>query len=906
MTAPRTHGALLRALIGSLTLALACAFASGGAPAATAAGTATVPTAVSAAAPDLVTVLVTMDHQADLRDVTGTSRRARLRSLVAVLKAAAEQGQRSIATRLGTLASRNRVGEVRPLWIVDAVAVTTTPDVAASLAGRADVRSVVSDEIDLVPAVSTVEPHLTSANVPPVWEDHADTGAGVVVATLDSGADVSHPDLSSTWRGGTNSWFDPYGEHPDAPIDLTGHGTGVLGAAVGGDASGSSIGVAPEAQWIAARVFDDRGTSSAAAVHEAFQWLLDPDGDPATADAPQVVNGSWSIGAGPGCDLSFQPDVQALEAAGILPVFAAGNYGSGADTGASPANYPESLAVGALGSTDTVLASSSRGPSTCGGRSGAFPDLVAPGSDVLTTERYGLYQVLSGTSIAAPQVAGVLALALAAQPGLTPAEQREAVTLGAVDLGDPGPDSVSGYGRVDALATYDLATATTAPPPDFSVSAAPDPVSVVAGEAVSFDVTLVPTSGTPGDAAVSVAAPGGTTAEAVPATVPGADGVSTVTVTTSVDTVPGDHPVVVDVVADGVTHSVSVTLSVTAPPPDFSVSAAPDPVSVVAGEVVSFDVTLVPTSGTPGDAAVSVAAPGGTTAEAVPATVPGADGVSTVTVTTSVDTVPGDHPVVVDVVADGVTHSVSVTLSVTAPPPPPPPDVELELSTTGVADPPGLSGSADDADVLSWDGVAFARTVDASAAPWSLPSKANTDGFSRLDADRFLVSFATNTKVPGLGTVQDEDVLLHDGTGWAVWFDGTAQGLMLSGLDLDALSAVGDELYFSTIGNVRVPGVSGTPDDADVYRWDGTGFTRVWDATAEGLARSADIDGLDVTDEDHLALSFSTTTVAVPGLGTVEDEDVVRYADGAWSTTFDGTAVGLTTDALDVDALDLP
>ena len=58
------------------------------------------------------------------------------------------------------------------------------------------------------------EPNLTSLRVPEVW-DRGDTGSGVVVATLDTGADVTHPELESRWRGGTNSWFDPYGQHPD-------------------------------------------------------------------------------------------------------------------------------------------------------------------------------------------------------------------------------------------------------------------------------------------------------------------------------------------------------------------------------------------------------------------------------------------------------------------------------------------------------------------------------------------------------------------------------------------------------------------------------------------------------------------------------------------------------------------
>ena len=177
---------------------------------------------------------------------------------------------------------------------------------------------------------------------------------------MDTGVDASHPDLSGRYRGGTNSWYDPYGQH-SSPTDINGHGTWTMGVMVGGGAGGSAVGMAPDARWIAVKIFNDRGQASVSAIHQGFQWLLDPDGNPATADAPQVVNNSWGMSS-PGCDLTFQPDVQALAAAGILPVFAAGNFGPGVGTGVSPANYPESLAVGALASGGGVLGSSSRGP----------------------------------------------------------------------------------------------------------------------------------------------------------------------------------------------------------------------------------------------------------------------------------------------------------------------------------------------------------------------------------------------------------------------------------------------------------------------------------------------------------------------------------------------------------------
>jgi hypothetical protein len=240
-----------------------------------------------------------------------------------------------------------------------------------------------------------------------------------------------------------------------------------------------------------------------------------------------------------------------------------------------------------------------------------------------------------------------------------------------------------------------------------------------------------------------------------------------------------------------------------------------------------------------------------------------------------------------------------VTLTVTAP---------LQFSTVGNTNPPGVTGTADDADVYGWSGTVFSRAVDVSAAPYSLPTTANVDGFDRLNATQFYVSFSNaTTAVPGVGTVQDEDVLFWNGTAWSVFFDGTSRGLTSDALDVDAISVSGSTLYFSTAGNANPPGAGGTADDADVYRWSGgSTYARVWDASANGLAAGANVDGLVFRDSSHLYLSFSATTTTVPGLGSVQDEDVVYDNGGTWVTYFDGTAHGLTTDNLDVDAFDVP
>ena len=452
--------------------------------------------------PDQAAVLVMLREQVDLGVVTGRGRATRLSRTVAALHEQTRRSQAPILARLRTLSGRGRVTDTTPLWITNAVSVTATADVIAELAARPDVARIVPDAIDIVPAAAAPEPNQTSIHAPDLW-GLGQTGAGVVVANLDSGVDASHPDLASRWRGGTNSWFDPYGQHASTPVDLTGHGTATMGVMVGGDAGGTSIGTAPGATWVAAKIFNDAGGATATAVHQAFQWVLDPDRDPTTDDAPQIVNGSWSIGAGPGCDLSFQPDVQALRSAGILPVFSAGNYGPGGATSVSPANYPESVSVGAVSGADLVQSSSSRGPSSCGGRTRVFPDVVAPGVDVYTADRYGLYQYASGTSVAAPHVAGALALLLGARPDLDVDADLQAVEGTARDLGTAGPDTVYGNGLVDAAAAYASLPPPAPPQPDFAVSLSPAAATVRAGDTTAFTVQVTPADGFTAEVALS-------------------------------------------------------------------------------------------------------------------------------------------------------------------------------------------------------------------------------------------------------------------------------------------------------------------------------------------------------------------------------------------------------------------
>jgi hypothetical protein len=417
--------------------------------------------------------LVVLRDQANLGTVGGTTRSKRKKNAVQALRAKADDTQLTLRSLLQQRKNEGKVLSFTPLWVQNAIAVTALPAVVTELAQSTLVAHINPEIILQAPSRTSAsgtssppEQNLNVINAPALWS-MGFTGQGIVVASLDSGVDFTHPDLSGRWRGGTNSWYDPYGQHPSTPTDMLGHGTWTMGVMVGGDAGGTAIGVAPGARWIAAKIFNDSGSSTTTAIHQSYQWLLDPDNNPTTADAPDVVNNSWAFGS-IGCNLEFQPDLQALVAAGIVPVFAAGNFGTSGNP--SPANNPEALAVGAINNTGLIYSGSSRGPTSCGGTTRTYPDVVAPGVNINSTDLYGFYYSTTGTSLAAPHVAGTLALLLSAYPNLSVAEQRAALVNTTVDLGATGADNNFGAGRIDALAAYNslaaaqpTATATNTP-----------------------------------------------------------------------------------------------------------------------------------------------------------------------------------------------------------------------------------------------------------------------------------------------------------------------------------------------------------------------------------------------------------------------------------------------------------
>lgn len=416
---------------------------------------------------DDVTFIVQFKDQLDTDTFPGKGKGKGV-ELASMLWALRNQADSSQAAAVELLKGKGAKRLVQ-LWSINALAGTASPEAIEALAALPEVDGIMLDGTLAAPspepaAAATPEWNLNSIRASELWNVGYD-GSGTVVANMDTGVDVNHPDLAASWRSGNNSWFDPNGEH-STPYDKTGHGTQTMSLMAGGEAGGTSIGVSPGAQWIAVKIFNDAGVASLSSIHQGFQWLLDPDGNPGTNDIPDVVNNSWGFPNLVGqCYTEFSADIDVLKAAGIAVVFSGGNQGTLGSV--SPGDNPESFAVGAVDSSNNVAATSSRGPSACDGS--FFPEVVAPGVSVRAADlTFGgvfpdSYASVSGTSFAAPHVAGTMALLRQADPGASVAELEQALTDTAVDLGAAGPDNDSGYGLIDAVAANDMLASNPGP-----------------------------------------------------------------------------------------------------------------------------------------------------------------------------------------------------------------------------------------------------------------------------------------------------------------------------------------------------------------------------------------------------------------------------------------------------------
>ncbi|NOX61136.1 MAG: S8 family serine peptidase [Chloroflexi bacterium] len=312
---------------------------------------------------------------------------------------------------------------------------------------------------------------LEAIQAPRVWSELGVRGEGIVIGQSDSGVDGAHPALAEAYRGrdmgDDYNWYDPWGD-TRSPVDLSGHGTHTLGTALGR----GNIGVAPAATWFAC-VNLQRNLGNPANYLDCMQFMLAPhpqNGDPLRDGRPElaadVSTNSW--GCPPkleGCDQrTLWQATEALRAAGIMFVVAAGNDGPACNSlQTPPGNQGNALSVGAMNKERELALFSSRGPETLSPDGAIGPDLIAPGVWITSAWPGGSYNTTDGTSMAAPHVAGVVALMWSANPELrgdVAATEQILIETAAPYAGPddgcgvPGeyPDTGAGYGALDAYA----------------------------------------------------------------------------------------------------------------------------------------------------------------------------------------------------------------------------------------------------------------------------------------------------------------------------------------------------------------------------------------------------------------------------------------------------------------------
>lgn len=400
-------------------------------------------------------LFVVLKEQADLRGLPGgtgpAARDARAAEVYRRLVATAERSQAGLRRDLARFHLDHR-----PYYLVNAVEVAGGPAVRQWLSRRDDVdRVLLGQRLRPLPAPLGTATGSEPAPDAPLWNitmigadrvrtELGVTGAGIVVGSSDSGVDGDHPTLASGFRGGPDSWHDPW-NGTRSPVDHSGHGTHTLATAVGG----SDVGVAPGARWVGC-VNLDRNLGNPALYLDCLQFMLAPypiGGDPLRDGrpdrAPHVLSNSWGCPRLEGCDdEALRPATAALAAAGIFFVAAAGNTGpSCGSIDDPPAPHPDVLTVGAVDRARQVTDFSSRGPAADGL---VKPDLVAPGAEVLSAMPGGGYASLDGTSMAAPHLAGVVALMWSANPALVGDLERTRAILRDTAVPLPVPAGVDG------------------------------------------------------------------------------------------------------------------------------------------------------------------------------------------------------------------------------------------------------------------------------------------------------------------------------------------------------------------------------------------------------------------------------------------------------------------------------
>ena len=324
--------------------------------------------------------------------------------------------------------------KIKSLPLVNGMAVVLPPQ--ANLGGEVGILRVDEDAEVMAlgkpapaPVPQTIPWGITSVGADSAWPLTA--GAGIKVAVVDTGIDLTHPDLKV--YGGYNA-ISPM----KSAADDNGHGTHVAGIIAALNNSIGVVGVGPEISLYSVKVLNRSGSGYVSDIIEGLDWAIQ--------NGIQVVN--MSLGTDSDVQ-SFHDAIIRARDAGIVLVAAAGNDGAAVDF---PGAYPEVVAVAATDVNNAVASWSSRGSEV---------DLAAPGVSIYSTYKGKTYKTLSGTSMATPHVAGAAALVLTTPVGAydldadgawDPTEVQNKLEATATDLGDSGKDALYGAGLLNAFA----------------------------------------------------------------------------------------------------------------------------------------------------------------------------------------------------------------------------------------------------------------------------------------------------------------------------------------------------------------------------------------------------------------------------------------------------------------------
>ncbi len=357
-------------------------------------------------------------------------------------------------------------GEIRFTYTLVPALAATIPPAAIEALRRNPRVTVVEPDVQVFALADTIPWGISHIHADDV-QAGGNTGSGVKVCVIDSGMQLSHPDLSLNYAGGWD-----FVNNDALPDDDNGHGTHVAGTIAALSNGSGVVGAAPGARLYIYKMLDANGSGSFSAAIAAL--------DACAAVGGQITNNSYGSSVDPGTIVKAAFDE--AYARGILNVAAAGNSGKPNGLGNTigyPARYASVMAVAAVDSNDIRPTWSSYGDEL---------EISAPGVTILSTYFNSEYAKMSGTSMASPHVAGVAALVAAGCGLADPAQIRQRLTGTAKDLGAAGWDKYYGDGLVQA----DLAANCTAPDPikDLAVLSVSAPSSVTQGTNVPVQVVV--------------------------------------------------------------------------------------------------------------------------------------------------------------------------------------------------------------------------------------------------------------------------------------------------------------------------------------------------------------------------------------------------------------------------------